>query len=301
MAAAATQRPLDAISAPHNLHLPSSTIQVSTGSTRSYKPRDVTTTLNYYLPNADGSPPEPSYVGRPETYIRPVEPHTAIVHDIRGSEVNFSLDKTGFEIVKLESKEKEFVDEDAIKNVYYKEVEELLKKATGGNRVFIFDHTVRRATPSTPQAISLRGPVQRVHIDQSYNAGPSRVKHHLPELADELLQGRYQIINVWKPIRTIRKDPLAVAEARSVKEDELVPVGLIYPDREGETFTVKYSSGHKWYYLNEQTPEEVLLIKCFDSKVDGRARRVPHTSFVDSEREGEDTRESLEVRALVFG
>jgi hypothetical protein len=52
--------------------------------------------------------------------------------------------------------------------------------------------------------------------------------------------------------------------------------------------------------LNQQTPGEVLLIKCFDSKTDGRARRVPHSAFIDEERENEVTRESIEVRALVF-
>jgi hypothetical protein len=52
--------------------------------------------------------------------------------------------------------------------------------------------------------------------------------------------------------------------------------------------------------LFKQTPEEVLLIKCFDSKTDGRARRVPHSSFVDQEFEDQDKRESIEVRALVF-
>ena len=62
----------------------------------------------------------------------------------------------------------------------------------------------------------MRGPVQRVHIDQSYKAGFDRVRHHLPEEADQLLQGRSQIINVWRPIKPIFKDPLGVADARSV-------------------------------------------------------------------------------------
>ena len=43
-----------------------------------------------------------------------------------------------------------------------------------------------------------------------------------------------------------------------------------------------------------------MLIKCFDSKLDGRARRVPHTAFVNPETETERARESIEVRALVF-
>lgn len=174
--------------------------------------------------------------------------------------------------------------------------------STGASKVFIFDHTIRRQSPNatndSPPA--LRGPVQRVHIDQSYKAGPERVTHHLPQESERLLRGRYQIINTWRPIKTIRKDPLAVADATSVPDDDLLPVQLIYPDRVGETFTVKWGQSHKWFFLREQSPEEVLLIKCFDSKTDGRARRAPHSAFVDGEFEGEKARESIEVRALVF-
>ena len=80
----------------------------------------------------------------------------------------------------------------------------------------------------------------------------------------------------------------------------MVPVKLIYPDRVGETFTVRPNKQHQWYYLREQNPAEVTLIKCFDSKTDGRARRTPHSAFVNKEFEDEAPRESIEVRALVF-
>ena len=75
--------------------------------------------------------------------------------------------------------------------------------------------------------------------------------------------------------------PLAVADARTVGEHELVPTALIYPNRRGETLQVRYGEGHRWYYKSGMEPGEVLLIKCFDSKEDGRARRVPHTAFED--------------------
>ena len=93
---------------------------------------------------------------------------------------------------------------------------------------------------------------------------------------------------------------LGVADATSVPDSDLVPVQLVYPDRVGETYTVRPNPDHRWHYLSEQTPREVLLIKCFDSKVDGRARRVPHSAFVDEANAGESPRESIEVRALVF-
>lgn len=87
--------------------------------------------------------------------------------------------------------------------------------------------------------------MQRVHIDQSYKAALSRVPHHLPEEADRLLQGRVQIINVWRPIKTVRRDPLAVAEANSVSDESLVVTELIYPNRRGETYAVKHDPKHQ--------------------------------------------------------
>ncbi|ETS85157.1 hypothetical protein PFICI_03182 [Pestalotiopsis fici W106-1] len=267
-------------------------------------PHDVDTILHYFKPNEDNSPPAPTYVGRPETYERPTEEHRVRITDISGQEAQFTLDKNGFQIYKHVSQEKEFVDDDKVKDKYYKETEQLLKDATGASRIFIFDHTIRRPDPdqtNTTSPIQLRGPVNRVHIDQTYEAALSRVPHHLPNDADELLKGRVQIINVWRPIKTVLRDPLALAEANSVEEDDLVPIGLIYPNRKGATFAVKGNDKHKWYFKYGLTPEEVILIKCFDSKTDGRARRVPHTAFVDSGA-GDDVpaRESIEVRALVF-
>jgi hypothetical protein len=67
--------------------------------------------------------------------------------------------------------------------------------STGAVRTFIFDHTIRRPQEGEVQRL-LRGPVRRVHIDQSYTASKNRVYHHLPEEADELVKKRFQIINV---------------------------------------------------------------------------------------------------------
>ncbi|RYP46929.1 hypothetical protein DL769_011359 [Monosporascus sp. CRB-8-3] len=277
---------------------------VAPGAKAAAAPHDVDTVLNYHKPNEDGSPPHPTYVDRPETYERPVDVHPVHITDITGKEPDYTLDKNGFQVVSHTAQEKDFLDDDQIRAVYYPETEQLLKDVTGASKIFIFDHTIRRqsAGPKAEGDPQRRGPVQRVHIDQTYSASLSRVPHHLPaEEAAELLKGRVQIINVWRPIKQVLRDPLAVAEAHSVSEDDLVPVGLIYPNRRGETFAVQYNPSHRWFYKYGLSPNEVLLIKCFDTKTDGRARRVPHTAFVDPSA-GPDVpaRESIEVRALVF-
>lgn len=65
---------------------------------------------------------------KPSSYDRPVHAVNVTVHDIRGSEDQYTLDTTGFQIVNHVSQEKDFVDDEKIKSDYYKEIEELLKR-----------------------------------------------------------------------------------------------------------------------------------------------------------------------------
>lgn len=103
------------------------------------------------------------------------------------------------------------------------------------------------------------------HIDQSQAASRARVYRHVPEDADELVKHRFQIINLWRPIRHAAWDwPLALCDYRSVNvEKDLVPITLRYPDREGEIFGVKYSPDYKWKYLKGMEPDEFVLIKWY--------------------------------------
>ncbi|OBZ68697.1 Uncharacterized protein in dcmA 3'region [Grifola frondosa] len=241
--------------------------------------------------------------GEPQNNIG-TDPQPVVIHDARGNESAYTLDTTGFQYVNWPSVEKDFVDEETIKTKYYKEVEDILKKETGAKRVFIFDHTIRRnpepeSGKSGPQN---RGPVERVHIDQTFNASVERVRYHLGEDAERLLKSRVRLINVWRPIgHPVAHKPLAVSDWRYLdQEKDLVPVRLIYPHRVGGIFSVRYNPNHQWYYLSNQTPDEVTLIKCYDSEVD-RARLTPHSAFLDATSPAEAPhRESIEVRALVF-
>jgi hypothetical protein len=122
MATAAVQLPLSTPTFSHQI------LNTSTPSTQP-KTYDVATTLNYYKPNEDGSPPHPTYVDRPETYDRPVETHPVTVHDVTGREKEYTLDGNGFQFYRHTSVEKEFVDEEQIKEKYYLETEQLLKDA----------------------------------------------------------------------------------------------------------------------------------------------------------------------------
>lgn len=111
---------------PHQL---SSTLnQTPVQESQSHETHDVITTFNYYKDPGDGSSPPSIFVDKPETYQLPAETRSALVHDIRGTEDKFTLDKNGFQIYKHQSVEKDFVNDEHIKKVYYPETESLLKE-----------------------------------------------------------------------------------------------------------------------------------------------------------------------------
>jgi hypothetical protein len=139
-------------------------------------------------------------------------------------------------------------------------------------------------------------------VDHTVKSGPQRVHELLPEEADELLRGRVQIINLWRPIHgPVRDFPLAVCDASTVRPDDLVAADLIYRHRVGETYQVIYNPAHRWFYVPEMRTDEALLLKCFDTRTDGTARFAPHTGFVDPTTPADaPPRQSIEVRTLVF-
>ncbi|MBT5413843.1 MAG: methyltransferase, partial [Rhodospirillaceae bacterium] len=146
--------------------------------------------------------------------------------------------------------------------------------------------------------------VRQAHNDYTEISGPQRVRDLVddPAEAERLAEGRFAVINVWRPIRgPLLRAPLAVADARSVAEGDLQAADLVYPDRVGEIYELAYGSQHGWYYVPAMTADEALLIKSYDSARDGRARFTPHSAFDDPTMpEDAPPRESIEVRVLAF-
>lgn len=123
MASAAVQLPPS--------HEPSPLTQKTSAPTSSEKPRHVQTKLYFLKELEDGSHLTPNYVTRPETYERPSVELAVTVHDVSGHELDYTLDKNGFQYYYHESREKDFLDDEKIAREYYPETEQLLKDACG--------------------------------------------------------------------------------------------------------------------------------------------------------------------------
>ena len=231
------------------------------------------------------------------------EAHRMTIFDVRPVAARLSLDSEGLALVTHSSAVRDFYDEDELRRVYYPEAERLVAEVTRATRVLVFDHTVRRRvwggvdrSAGTP-----RQPVTAVHNDYTIKSGPQRVRDLMGEEAEELLKHRFEIVNVWRPIRgPLRDAPLAVCDATTVAFTDFVPSDLVYRDRTGEIYRVKYNPAHRWFYVPEMQADETLLIKCYDS-APGKARFTAHSAFEDPSAPADVLpRESIELRTLVF-
>ncbi|RJF86330.1 methyltransferase [Oleomonas cavernae] len=236
--------------------------------------------------------------GEPRRSAVPL-PQAVRITDGRPRADRFSLDIEGFAFRRDETSITDFYDEAEVERRYYPAMERLLTEATGADKVVIFDHTLRNGG-AFPK---VREPVRAVHNDYTVRSGPQRVRDLLPpEEAAARLRHRFAIINVWRPVRgPVASVPLALCDARSIAPHELIATDLRYPDRTGEIYSVTHNPRHRWYYFPRMTRDEVVLIKCYDSATDGRARFAAHTGFDDPSTPADAApRESIEIRALVF-
>ncbi|KAE9372981.1 GA4 desaturase [Stipitochalara longipes BDJ] len=178
-------------------------------------------------------------------------------------------------------------------------------------------------------------PSAKVHLDYSPTGARAHIRNFHPDMAHEaadiisheealLAAGkdlkdnykncggpRWALYSVWMPLKAVKRDPLAVADYRTCKAEDYVPIEAKAPPfgRQDtaesyvvETFSAGYSKEHKWYWIDNQTPEEILIVRFFDSDFEGQGYTagggVLHSSVEIPGTESRETRESLETRFL---
>ena len=227
---------------------------------------------------------------------------TVSIADGRPIADRLSLDGAGFELRPHDTAVSSFYDGEEVRTVYYPEVEQLVKAATGASRVVIFDHTVRIEDTAQRDARAVRGPVHVVHNDYTVRSGRQRVRDLLDAAdAESFLHHRFAIVNVRRSIGgPVETTPLAIADAQSIAPEDFVATDLVKPDRTGEIYQVAYSPNHRWFYFPKMHRHEALLLKSYDSATDGRARFTAHAAFDDPMAPDDaPPRESIEVRTLI--
>ncbi|KAH8820172.1 hypothetical protein F5884DRAFT_763153 [Xylogone sp. PMI_703] len=241
-------------------------------------------------------------------------------------------------------------DSQGINSVYVPEVRELIRKSTGCKEVFILNVAVRDNSAKPPTVIdkplvdcgtqldpaktnlnkavlpadmngAKLGPVRSVHIDFSPQGVQQMIRHarddvvaHSQDIiaAEEAGQParRYAMYSLWRPLRKITRDPIALIDPDSfVFDKELIEFVNRQPGISGDFWTGVHlvspdaANQHKWYYIREQDQDEALLIQLYDSyaRQEGRPIGTPHASpdMTSGIPEG-GWRESIETRVMAF-
>lgn len=274
--------------------------------------------INYFPP--DG--PRVFYPGTAGYQRRHFDTRTVPFADVRDSTEDITLDKNGFQLARnnwtpINTDD----DKDTIRETVYAETSAFLKKLTGATEVINFSHLLRCDTAEQVKesaaglkdsdALPAAGPTRFAHCDNSANGAFTVLKDGCDDY-ERRVKSRWAIINTWRGLRPVTRDPLGMLDARTVSDDELVGVFSAFPKTKNGAFGGAYEKGegfetsqviaadkHQWYYVSELQPDEALVFKQFDSKTDGRARRAPHSAFQTKFDHG-PPRQSIEVRSLVF-
>jgi hypothetical protein len=242
------------------------------------------------------------YPGRREDSYWPVEEHRMRIRDIRPQAAQLDLDTNGFVLLHHPTKARNLLDPEEVRRVYYPEIEALVKSLTGAVRVLMFGDVARTDAPGVAEG---RLPSRGAHVDYDEATVRMFTEMYAPGEAEELLKRRFMLINLWRPIRTVERTPLALCDASTVEPADLNPSevrgGLMNPDSPPmRGFNLSYNPRHRWGYVPHMRPEEILAFRLFDSDT-GRAQWTGHTA-IDDPTSAPDAapRQSLEIRTISF-
>ena len=235
----------------------------------------------------------------------PIDERRLAVRDMRPIAGNLSLERNGFVLLTEPTAVTDFYDPDEVHRVYYPEIKKLVQRLTGAAEVLVFGEVARSDSGSTPDG---RQPSFGAHVDYGYRTVRDMIGRMMgPEAAAPWLAGRYMLMNLWRPITTVERTPLALCDASRVAEGDLneseIRGGLNDPNRPSMFgFNLAYNPAHRWFYAPLMRPDEILAFKLFDSDA-SRIQWTGHTAFeLPAVRPDAPPRESMEIRTIsLFG
>lgn len=243
------------------------------------------------------------YAADRERSYWPPEEHRVRIENMRPRVGELSLERNGFVLLRERSAVVDFYDPAEIRRVYYPEIETLVKRLLGAEKVLPFGEVARSDGTSTGDG---RRPAYGAHVDY----GERTVRRFATDIlgaeaAESWLRRRFVLMNLWRPIRPVYRTPLALCDASSVRESDLndseIRGGLNDPSRASMYgFNLSYNPQHRWYYAPQMQPDEILAFKLFDSDR-SRVQWTGHTAFDDpTSAVDAPARESIEIRTISF-
>ena len=258
---------------------------------------DVETTMKYVVRGEKAT----FHAGDREKSYWPVDEHPVTIHDVRPIRDHLSFDRNGFVLVDEPTDVTSFTDEDELAR-YCRQTEALVQRLTGADNVVSFGPVIRTNAGGTH---GHNQPAFGAHVDYGARTVADYTRDLLPaDEAEARLAGRHMLINVWRPITMVESAPLAVADASTVKREDLFPSevrgGLGGVARSLWGFNLAWRPDHKWYWVPHMQPWEALAFKLFDSEPDA-TQYTAHSAFEDPNTPpGAAPRQSIEVRTIAY-
>ena len=235
------------------------------------------------------------------------------------------MDRLGVSLAHCESKCVNFYDAHEVERVFYPEMERLLLDFfPGATDALVYNHDVfdKDYEGDRTEHQDNKNPgvnafyANLVHNDLNDNSGRvrcrelltqnlrnfGRTQHYTGEQADAKMSRRFTSINLAKPMETVRQFPFVLCAWPSFADQPYITNYRIYDDRVGETTRFTHRPGHDWYWVPQQKPTEVSMLKCYDSVTDGSVSRWSfHTACFDPTAPADaPCRRNVVVRSFVF-
>ncbi len=236
-----------------------------------------------------------------------------------------SMDQLGVSLAHLETTCGNFYDSGEVERVFYPEIEKLLLDFfPGATDALVYNHDIfdkdYEGDRTEDQDNKNPGVNARyanlVHNDLNDNSGRVRCRelltknlrnfgreqHHTEAEADAKMSKRFMSINLAKPMETVQQFPFVLCAWPSFADQPYINNYRVYDDRVGETTRFTHRPEHEWYWVPQQTPTEVSMLKCYDSVSDGSVSRWSfHTACIDPTVPLDaPCRKNIVVRSYVF-
>lgn len=235
------------------------------------------------------------------------------------------MDTLGVALAHVDSQCQNFYDAAEVERIYYPEMEKLLLEFfPDATDALVYNHDVfnKHYEGDATEDQDNKNPgvnlnyANLVHNDLNDNSGRSRCRElltnnlrnfgrtqkHTAVEADEKMSRRFMSINLAKPMQTVEQNPFVLCAWPSFADQPYITNYRVYDDRVGETTRFTFRQEHEWYWLPQQQPNEVSMLKCYDSVTDASVSRWSfHSACIDpTAPKDAPCRKNIVVRAFIF-
>ena len=260
--------------------------------------RNVETTMKYVVRGEKAT----FHPGERDKSYWPVDEHRVTIHDVRPEIRDLALERNGFVVADEPTDVTDFTDQAELAR-YCTQTEALVQRLTGADKVVSFGPMIRT---NKAGAHGHNQPAHGAHVDYGLRTVSDFTRDMLPpEEAERRLQGRFMLINVWRPIVAVESTPLAVCDARTVRREDLFDSEVVgglgsFERRSLWGFNLAHRPDHRWYWVPRMQPWEALVFKLFDSD-ENAVQFTAHSAFEDPDTPPDAApRQSIELRTIAY-